>query len=170
MGGLRHPVIRRRERDEAVNNYSTKKLKRWPERFWEKVEEDPETGCWEWRAGKTHGYGITSLGRDSRGAHRIAYELVVGLLPDGLTLDHLCRNRGCVNPAHLEPVTNRENVLRGVGIPAEFAKRTHCSKGHPFTADNLMPPKPYRHGRHCRICYQAHKRRSYERIKAREAA
>ncbi len=77
------------------------------------------------------------------------YEQLVGPIPPGLHLDHLCRNTSCVNPDHLEPVTVAENVLRGVGITAQNAQRTHCRRGHKFTAQNT-----YRHGgkRHCRIC------------------
>lgn len=69
-------------------------------------------------------------------AHRVAYELFVAEIPEGFDLDHLCRNRGCVNPDHLEPVTRRENLLRGETIPARNARITHCPQGHPYDAEN----------------------------------
>jgi hypothetical protein len=90
-------------------------------------------GCWEWVGHLTpQGYG--SLGR--RLAHRLVYEVAVGPIPAGLQLDHLCRNRRCVNPDHLEPVTSRENTLRGSGLPAQRVLVTHCPRGHAYTDEN----------------------------------
>jgi hypothetical protein len=108
-----------------------------PERFWAKVNKTD--ACWEWRASKyPTGYGAYNLdGKNVRPAHRVAYEDTNGPVPVGLVLDHLCRNRSCVNPAHLEPVTIGENVLRGVGVSALNAKKTHCPKGHEYAGDNL---------------------------------
>jgi hypothetical protein len=85
-------------------------------------------------------------------AHRYAFELLRHEVPDGLALDHLCRDHGCVNPWHLEPVTPRENVLRGVGRTAVNARKTHCIHGHPFTADNTVIKAE---GRACRACKRA---------------
>jgi hypothetical protein len=84
------------------------------QRFWRHVVRDPDTECWEWTAArKNGGYGSLAIGRGNVYAHRFAYEMLVGPIPTNLELDHLCRNRGCANPAHLEPVTRRVNVLRG---------------------------------------------------------
>lgn len=100
------------------------------ERFWSKVDKSGE--CWLWTAGKTGGgYGHFHPAADGPvRAHRLAYEMVIGPIPEGMQLDHLCRVRHCVNPAHLEPVTNRENALRGMA-PSIIARRTgKCSNGH----------------------------------------
>lgn len=93
------------------------------------------SGCWIWTGWCNEaGYGIIDVGSRARGtsrharAHRVSYECFVGLIPDGLKLDHLCRERGCVNWRHLEPVTQRENVLRGVGLAAQNARQTKCRK------------------------------------------
>ena len=105
-----------------------------PERFWHYV--DKTEGCWEWTGGhNSHDYAIFR----SHAAHRILWEHLNGPVPRGLELDHLCRNRGCVNPAHLEAVTHSENVLRGIG--PEIARRrhaavTHCPHGHAYDATN----------------------------------
>jgi hypothetical protein len=108
------------------------------ERFWSKVEKT--SSCWLWRgATNASGYGLSwdpTRQRPKR-AHRVSYELSVGPIPEGLVLDHLCRNPSCVNPAHLEPVTDRENILRGTGASAQNARKTHCPKGHPLEGDNL---------------------------------
>ena len=121
------------------------------ERFWKKVNKT-ET-CWLWR-GETNGkggYGLvyTGEGKPSFLAHRYAYEQVIGPIQDGLHLDHLCRVRRCVNPAHLEPVTNKENILRGISSPAMNAKKTHCQKGHEYD-------RTYKNGsRGCHTCRMA---------------
>jgi hypothetical protein len=92
----------------------------------------PWTGCWLWLGHLDRdGYGSISLGRErTQRVHRASYEAFVGPIPDGYVIDHKCRVRCCVNPDHLEPVTPRENVLRGESGAAEFARRTHCKRGH----------------------------------------
>jgi hypothetical protein len=108
--------------------------------------------CVEWRGAVTSaGYGSVADGKGSSLlAHRVAYEQVFGPIPAGMTLDHLCRNRRCVNPDHLEPVTNRENILRGTSPSAVHARKTHCPKGHSYSAENTYT-KP-RGSRECRTC------------------
>jgi hypothetical protein len=115
------------------------------ERFWAKVDKAgplprnrPDLGpCWLWTGSKRpRGYGrVIFRGRDTA-AHRLAYEWDRGMIATGLVLDHLCRVHSCVNPGHLEAVTDAENILRGVGPPAENARKTHCPKGHPYDEVN----------------------------------
>ena len=101
------------------------------DRFWAKVDRGGPDECWLWTAHiDRDGYG-----RFERiGAHRWAYEFAIGPIPDGMQIDHLCRVRRCVNPAHLETVTLAENVLRGQGVTAQQARQTHCKRGHPLPA------------------------------------
>jgi len=92
-----------------------------------------------------------------RQAHRVLYEWTVGPVPAGLELDHLCRVRRCVRPSHLEPVSRRENLLRGVTIPAAHVAKTHCPAGHPYVGANLeLRPRGYRV---CRTCHRERSRR-----------
>jgi|GEM_PF-1714746 len=123
------------------------------ERFWAKVDRRGPDECWPWTSTRNdQGYGMFSLpGHQHIYAHRFAYELLVGPIPEGLTLDHLCRVRHCVNPAHLEPVTNRENSLRGESQAAQQARQTHCLRGHPFDEANTYR-RPDNDARQCRAC------------------
>lgn len=115
------------------------------ERFWLHVSMPEGDGCWEWTSSKhAGGYGHHYIGRGQVKAHRYAYELLIGPIPEGLHLDHLCRNRACVNPAHLEPVTNAENSRRGA------LERVACPKGHPYDEHNTMRTK--QGDRACREC------------------
>jgi hypothetical protein len=129
-------------------------------RFWKKVVVRLDTGCWEWNGSKNQGYGQFQVHpKVSIRAHRFSYEMLVGPVPDGKELDHSCRNRSCVNPSHLEPLTHRENTLRGNTIVAANAVKTHCPYGHPLSGDNLIF---YKNGsRHCRTCARASSRRVY---------
>jgi len=124
---------------------------RLPSRFWAKVVIGP-SGCWVWAGGRTgRGYGQLRSGGVQVGAHRLAYEALCGPIPDGLVIDHLCRNKVCVNPAHLEVVTGAENTRRGcLGV----LRVTHCPRGHEYTeANTIRDPK-----RRCRECTVARRK------------
>lgn len=145
------------------------------ERFNARVTPGPN-GCLEWTGGLNGvGYGQFYKGRtslDQTGktyAHRWAYEQFVGPIPEGMHLDHLCRNRKCVNTDHLEPVTPRENLLRGESPSAHHAKKTHCPAGHPYAGDNLYI-HPTKRMRFCRTCGRAQAQRRRDRIKAERNA
>lgn len=98
---------------------------------------DPETGCREWEGSHdTQGYGKLRINGVYRNTHRIAYEAFVGPIPEGLVLDHLCRNHGCCEVAHLEAVTFRENLLRGEGWAGKNYRKTQCKRGHPYDEKN----------------------------------
>jgi hypothetical protein len=118
---------------------------------------EPNSGCWLWLGGLSGGgYGSVSVVDVQATAHRFSYELYKGPIPEGLQLDHLCRNRSCVNPDHLEPVTSRENILRGEGLSAINARKTHCPLGHELTGKNLITRG---RKRRCRTC-QRHQQRA----------
>lgn len=131
-----------------------------------KVRTGPD--CWEWLGAKDQdGYGAHYVrGLGQRRAHRLVYELLVAPIPAGLQLDHLCRNRGCVNPAHLEPVTTRVNLLRGDTHAARNAAKTACIHGHPFDEDNTHVRR--RGHRECRTCIRE-RARAY-RARQKDAA
>ena len=135
-------------------------------RFFEKVWYNPETGCLEWMAAKSVGYGVFSIRGYSSMAHRMAYIWANGDLPDDLDIDHLCRVRHCVNPEHLEAVTPRENILRGTGLGARNARKTECRRGHLLSGENLRINKVG--GRVCIECDRAKQRRLYRASKLKE--
>jgi hypothetical protein len=125
------------------------------DRFMRKVDIVPGT-CWEWRAAKSNrGYGFFSLSGKQQLAHRISYEINSGPIPEGLTLDHLCGNPGCVNHRHLEAVSMRVNVRRGNNLAARNARKTHCPQGHSY--DYF-----YKNARHCTQCINAGRRKRYQ--------
>ena len=147
----------------------------WPaeRRFWSKV--DFRGDCWLWTgsvARRRGGYGqfrLASAGRKRMvKAHRVAYELLVGPIPEGLEPDHLCRNPRCVNPDHLEPVTHHENVLRGMSPSAQGARADHCIHDHPFDEANTYY-RPDNGTRQCRTCARERMRR-YDRTNRRRVA
>lgn len=99
--------------------------------------------------------------------HRLMYLCMIGPIQDGLVLDHLCRNRACVNPWHLEQVTNRENILRGEGLAAMERRQTHCKRGHCLAGDNVY--KNGKRGRGCRTCKRDHGREWMRAKRARSS-
>jgi hypothetical protein len=145
----------------------------WPpleDRLWARVAIARDDECWNWTGHLNCGYGtIFGNGRTYK-VHRLAYELLVGPIPEGLVLDHLCRNTACVNPAHLEPVTIYENTRRGLQPErvaqhyAEKRAQTHCKRGHELSGDNLYLGQPGK--RACRTCRREATRRSDEKRKA----
>lgn len=137
-------------------------------RLFEKVFIDFETGCWVWTASSWKGYGRINIGGRPKEAHAAMFEVYGGVVPNGLTLDHLCRNTVCVKPEHLEPCTRAENTLRQLAaIGHHNALKTHCVNGHEFTADNIKRGSKPDH-RVCRTC--ANQRNREHRARMRAAA
>ena len=128
------------------------------QRFIAKIAPDDGTldGCWNWIGAKGRGYGLFWLNGRNQQAHRVGWMLAGKTIPDGLQLDHLCRNRACVRPSHLEPVTHRVNTLRGDTITARESTATECINGHPFDEENTYR---WRGHRLCRECRNAASRR-----------
>ena len=147
------------------------------ERFWAKVdctgpvpEDRPELGpCWLWTGSVTsEGYGQLSHYGKNLSVHRLAYELHQGAIPTGLQLDHLCRVRHCANHDHLEAVSRRTNLLRGAGVGAKAARKTHCPQGHPYSGGNLRleeQPSGYLR-RRCRACNRKAQKKHYWMVRA----
>lgn len=134
------------------------------ERFWDRIEFVPFSGCWIWMGSATNGgrYGKLDVAGKPVLAHRYSYELLVGKIPPALEIDHKCRVRFCVNPHHLEAVTHHVNVLRGrAGEP--YATRTECPHGHLYDEANT---RIYDGRRHCRACARqvARERRAAARL------
>ena len=127
-------------------------MKNFLQRFEEKYQPIPWTGCWLWTA-STHRDGYGEM-RNRKGekdkAHRISYEMYKGKIPDELCVDHICRVRACVNPDHLRLLTPTQNTMAGFGYMANFARRTHCNYGHEFTPENTITQNGAR--RRCRTC------------------
>src|SRR3990167_6536977 len=110
---------------------------------------EPNSGCWLWDGTtRANGYGCLRMNGKQQAAHRLSYELYLGPIQDGLVLDHLCRIRCCVNPAHLEPVSQKENCMRG-DTGKHWADKTHCPHGHEYTKSNTAVKSGRRHCREC---------------------
>lgn len=125
-------------------------------KFYSNVTINPETGCQEWQGTiNDGGYGVLSIDRRQYRAHRVSYVINHGEHETGLVLDHLCRNRACVNADHLEPVTQKTNVLRGEGLSAINSLKSHCPRGHAMIDANRITDTVGTHGRACRSCDNA---------------
>jgi hypothetical protein len=139
------------------------------DRFYRRVKLPDENGCMNWEgATNGRGYGQLQVRRKNLYAHRLSYTLMVGPIPDDLVLDHLCRNRRCCNPLHLEPVTVSTNAIRGIlgeVNKAKAAARTHCKKGHLNVKENLIRRGDRYVG--CRVCANDSSRERYKREKER---
>lgn len=145
------------------------------DRLMELSVPEPNTGCWLWIAKVNHSdYGLmTMAGRKRarlRQAHRVSYEQFIGPIPEGMHIDHKCRQRRCINPEHLEAVTPRENTMRTDNVVAVNARKTVCKNGHEFTPENTYI-RPGEHGaRSCRKCVNAASVRRNERRRQERAA
>lgn len=125
-----------------------------PGRFKTKVFVNLDTHCWVWTACKTGGgYGLFGYQGKNVLAHRFSYQLILGEIPPGMQLDHLCRNRGCVNPSHMEPVSCRENLARGRTLMAANLLVQKCPNDHPYDELNTYVTK--KGARQCRACARA---------------
>jgi HNH endonuclease len=133
------------------------------DRFWEKVQMPSlPDGCMEWMAHRSvYGYGRFKFNGVQVGAHRLSWIITNGPIPKNMQIDHLCRNRGCVRPDHLDLVTQKENVLRSEAPSAKQAKQTHCKRGHELSGDNIYQGKYERTGiRDCISCQRLRYRKS----------
>lgn len=134
--------------------------------FMARVVPVTESGCWLW-IGQSHsgGYGVLGKGKGREYAHRISYRIFKGMIPKGLTIDHLCRVRCCVNPEHLEAVTSRENTLRGESISALHKRKSHCKYGHELVSDNLLMVSSRPSARICKICKRERDFKYYSKVR-----
>ncbi len=129
------------------------------QRIMSRIVKDDVAGCWVWVGGRnSHGYGYIAIDGRMRGVHRVMWELHCGAVPAGLQLDHLCRNRVCCNPGHLEPVTMVENIRRGNRGTNGNERKTHCPQGHEYSQENTHHAIG---SRMCRECMRVRSRRAY---------
>lgn len=136
-----------------------------PNRIENKIERITESGCWIWTGCLNNkGYGQFHHNKKTTYVHRFVFEVLRFTIPDDLCIDHLCRVRCCVNPYHMEPVTNKENILRGESGHAINARKTHCYRGHEFTPANTYIRKMGE--RECRKCHSEYQNRRYHAAKA----
>lgn len=180
LDGCTSPVVgrtlcnrhyRRAKRTGTLSAFPTKKMTYDAATLVDRLmaHVDRTAGCWLWHGTvEANGYGILKHQGTWLKAHRVAYGVLTGPIPTGLVLDHLCRNRRCVNPDHLQPVTASVNTLRGVGAPAVNARRTRCKHGHEFTPENtyIWTSSIGRPTRKCRTCHRelSRKRRARRSI------
>jgi hypothetical protein len=122
------------------------------------IEVQIGQACWIWRGKENSRYGRISFGGKIHKSHRLSYETFVGPIPAGLVLDHLCRNEMCVNPEHLEPVTEKVNILRGQGVAAKNSRKTQCKNDHEFTEANTLMNNGRRVCRECKRKYESERR------------
>lgn len=140
------------------------------ERLDRNTTRDPQTGCWLWTGTlRADGYGVINVRRKLHYVHRASYEARVGPIPEGLTIDHLCRTPRCINPDHLEPVTSAENTRRGTSPIVANARKTHCPKGHPLAPPHLYTRKNGR-GRFCRTCAAERSRQRLSAVRTEKIA
>ncbi len=131
------------------------------------IHPESNSGCWLWVGSLARGYGKIAVRGDDgelrlRPAHRFVWETLVGAIPKGMELDHLCRTRCCVNPAHLEPVTHRENIRRGSGPMAARMAQVKCIREHALEGENLYITPDGR--RQCRLCGRERTRRHNQKV------
>lgn len=143
------------EKARLTKNLNLTRLAATDERFMARFEKlfKVGPGCWEWIGHKTGGYGRTYYKGASLMAHRLSFLLAGNEMPVGLVIDHICRNRGCINPQHLRLVTHRENILAGIAPTAINARKSVCKLGHPLTL--ITATGRYRR---CRPCYNEYMR------------
>jgi hypothetical protein len=139
----------------------TRRLLTDNERFERHVTRTDAESCWEWAGTRSrNGYGFVHLRDRSKAlAHRVAYERAIGEIPEGMVIDHLCRNRACVNPAHLQVVTNQENLRRGLGYRLRNGMDSACINGHDYTPENTYTNPNNSSDIRCRECARTRNRK-----------